>query len=737
MDESLYIIRYSLRVAVATVICWAAAACHTEEGPKPIDELAARVTCGTSVGQIDFVELPADEDFFEIRAGNGRVVIEGNRPVSMAVGLNWYLKYVAGIHISWNRLRQPLPSPLPLPAEPIRRSTPLRERYYLNYCTYSYSMPFWDRERWEEEIDWMALHGVTMPLALTGTEAVWRNVLRRLGYTDEEVGEFVAGPAYQAWWLMNNIEGWGGPLPAGWYDAQEALQKHNLERMRALGMEPVLPGYAGMVPRNIGEKLGYRIADPGRWCGFPRPAFLSPEDEHFDEIADLYYEESARLYGPARYYSMDPFHEGGNTQGVDLYRAAQSMLGAMRRANPEARWVIQSWQDNPRRELLDTLRAGDLVVLDLYSEKIPKWRSGYRGHDWMYCMLLNFGGNVGLHGRMDALIDGFYEALAADPSLCGVGATPEGIENNPVMFELLYELPWRAERFDSRTWLREYLCARYGRPLDPEVEAAWEALRHTVYNAPVGYRGEGTVESILCARPSWSPRSASTWGSSRLFYAPDSTARAAALLRSVAGRYADCPNFQYDMVDICRQANADRAGSMLEAVIRARAEADNAHRHLRVATDWFHAGDPDDYCRIDRPDNNLVCALDRAYCAACARQRRLADDFLALILRQDSLLRTCPDFSVDRWLAAATARAATPSERRLYRCNAAQLVTVWGDDRAANQCGLHDYSHREWAGLLRDLYYPRWKAFFDAELDGAPAPDFYGMECAWVDEVSQ
>ena len=30
---------------------------------------------------------------------------------------------------------------------------------------------------------------------------------------------------------------------------------------------------------------------------------------------------------------------------------------------------------------------------------------------------------------------------------CGGRSYSEGIENNPVMFELLYELPWREERF--------------------------------------------------------------------------------------------------------------------------------------------------------------------------------------------------------------------------------------------------------------------------------------------------
>ena len=32
----------------------------------------------------------------------------------------------------------------------------------------SYSMAYWDWDRWEAEIDWMALQGINLPLAFTG-----------------------------------------------------------------------------------------------------------------------------------------------------------------------------------------------------------------------------------------------------------------------------------------------------------------------------------------------------------------------------------------------------------------------------------------------------------------------------------------------------------------------------------------------------------------------------------------
>ena len=48
-------------------------------------------------------------------------------------------------------------------------------------------------------------------------------------------------------------------------------------------------------------------------------------------------------------------------------------MAAMKRASPGSAWVIQVWQANPRREMIEGLREHDLVVLDLYSEKRPQW----------------------------------------------------------------------------------------------------------------------------------------------------------------------------------------------------------------------------------------------------------------------------------------------------------------------------------------------------------------------------
>ena len=147
---------------------------------------------------------------------------------------------------------------------------------------------------------------------MVGTDVVWKNVLEELGYTREEINAFIAGPRFSGWWLMNNLEGWGGLNPDPGMYSRKLCRRKILKRMREYGIKPVFPGYSGMVPHDADEKLGLNLTKSDLWNGFTRPAFLQPTDVRFAEIADLYYQEQEKLFGKVEYYSMDPFHEAEN-----------------------------------------------------------------------------------------------------------------------------------------------------------------------------------------------------------------------------------------------------------------------------------------------------------------------------------------------------------------------------------------------------------------------------------------
>ncbi|MCI7370837.1 alpha-N-acetylglucosaminidase, partial [Prevotella sp.] len=475
----------------------------------PIEGLLERIDKGAS-RKIMTETVRSDRDFFEITSKNGKPLIRGNNYVSIASGINWYLKYSVGVHLTWNSMHASLPATLPLVQGVERHTTDIKHRYYLNYCTLSYSMAFWDWKRWEQELDWMALHGINLCLDIVGTDVVWRNVLLKLGYTKDEANEFVAGPAFQAWWLMNNLEGWGGPNSDNWYQQRERLQKQIMKRMKELGINVCLPGYSGMVPYDAKQRLGLDVADPGKWNDYKRPAFLQPTSKRFAEIASIYYKEQQRLYGKADFYSMDPFHEGGNAGGVDLRKAGEAIMGAMKAVNPNAVWVVQAWGACPYPSMIKHLKNGDMLVLDLYSENRPQWgnsestwyrKEGFNGHDWAFCMLLNFGGNVGMFGKLQHVVDEYYKARCSSfkSTMKGVGLTMEGIENNPVMYELVSELPWRDAKFSWKEWLHDYVEARYGNINNAKVHDAWLLLARSVYGAGAKIVEQGCHESVLCA----------------------------------------------------------------------------------------------------------------------------------------------------------------------------------------------------------------------------------------------
>ncbi len=665
----------------------AVAACNRPSGP--VKDLLERIDPGASRRIVTEV-VAGPEAFFEIDARGRKPVIRGDSPVHVAVGLNWYLKHYCGIQVSRECPAAELPDVLPLPEGPERHTADVDFVYDFNYCTFSYSMAFWDWDRWERELDWMAMHGVDLPLAAVGDECVWRNFLLRLGYTPEEAVSIIAGPAYLAWFEMNNIEGWGGPLPEGWFPHQEALQKRILARMKEWGMRPVLPGYSGMVPHDAAERLGLDAPDQGLWNQIQCPSILSPTDARFAEIAAMYYQEQERLFGKADYYSMDPFHESKNVGGVDFAEAGLAVLRAMKAASPDAVWVLQAWSENPRDEMLAALPKGDVLVLDLFSECRPKWglegsvwynEKGFQGHDWLFCLLEGFGGRVGLHGRMGELVDNYGEARKSE-GLRGIGYTMEAIEGNPVMYELMSELPWRDTVVVSE-WVRDYVFARYG-ARDAALEEAWQLLAASIYDARRPNNQQGPVESVFCARPAWDAFRVYARSKAEPYYDILAVRRAAALMLSVAEQYRGNGNFEYDLVDVVRQAVADKGRECLYA-------------HDSQA-------------------------------------------FVDALLAQDRLLASRPEWMVGVWIGDALKLAETvaPGDtavRALFERNARLQVTTWGDRACADGGKLHDYAYKEWNGLLRDFYLPRWQAFFAAE---ASAPgsgaslDWYALEEPWT-----
>lgn len=647
------------------------------------------------------VESESNKDFFELSTRENKIVITGNTPVSIAFGLNWYLKYYCNCSLSFCGNQLKVPNHLPLMKNKFRKETPLSCNFYMNYCTFGYTTVFWDWKRWEREIDLMALNGVTVSMAMVGVEAVWRNTLRRFDYSDDEIKNFLSGPAFLPWFLMGNLERHGGPLPDEWFERQVGLQRKILRRMKEYGIQPVFQAFWGMVPGSLHLKFPKaKLIEQGEWMGFKRPPILLPTDSLFTEMAKVWYEEYDSLFGQADRYAGDLFHEGGSSEGVDLPKVAAGVQKSLLAYNPQAKWFIQAWGENPKPELLKGLDRKHTVIIDLSAEYWTRWkeRSGFEGFPWIWSHITNYGGNIGLHGRLGAIAGGVTDALSdscASKSLCGIGATPEGIEVNPVVFDLANEMRWRKNKVDMNDWIVKYANRRYGLK-STYLENAWQIFYQTAYGTYPQHRRPS--ESVFCALPSLKGEkiTASAWSQCKIFYDPEKFAEGVELLLKEYKKLEHSETYTYDVADMVRQYLSNLGRSAYYAMV-------DAYNHKNKK----------DFCKY-------------------------ADYFLDILLDQDRLLSAFVPFSVGTWIANAKNASSVKSVQDLYEYNARLLIATWSDQNTV----LRDYAHREWGGMLRDYYYPRWRAFIaylKSKMNGyeVDKPDFFTGEKAWTESTTR
>ena len=674
---------------------------------------------------LELAESSNGYDYFELSTMDGKIHVKGNDGVSLATGINHYLKYYCNVNISQVGDQVTMPASAPVIDGTVHKETKAAVRYSYNYCTLSYSMAFWGEPEWRNELDWLALNGVNVVLDATAQEEVWRRFLGKLGYTHQEAKDYIAGPAYYAWAYMANLSGFGGPVHDSWFEERTELARKNQQIMRNLGMQPVLQGYSGMVPTDIVSKAAGEYAltssdiiTQGSWCSFQRPAMLVTTSTTFDKYAELFYTCQKEVYGDTSdYYATDPFHEGGNTGGMNALDISREVLTSMLEADSDAIWIIQAWQGNPTTALLNGLDevengAQHALVLDLYAEKTPhNQETGTAYGDtkefdetpWLYCMLNNFGGRLGLHGHLDNMASAIPQAFNNCQHIAGIGITPEASVNNPVLYDFLFETIWQddateaLQAIDLDTWLDDYATRRYGAE-STSANAAWDILKETVYKASLNNLGQGAPESVVNARPALSINAASTWGNAVVSYDKVLLEDAAELLLEDYDVLKTSEGYMYDLANVLQQVLSNSAQEYQKRMAAA-----------------YNASDLDAF-------------------------EKYSETFLEIIDYMETVTATSEYFLLGRWVeqAKALGKNADDFTKELYEFNAKALVTTWGSYNQAESGGLKDYSNRQWSGLIGDFYKVRWERWITArtnELKGESyesSINWFQWEWEWV-----
>ena len=619
------------------------------------------------------------EDVFTLRQEGRKVVIGGNCAGSMAVGLNYYLKYYCHREVGWlvwDTFR--MPRRLPKVETPVRIAARVPNRFFFNYCTYGYTMPWWNWAQWEHVIDWMALNGVNLPLAITGQESIWYRIWTEMGLSPEEVRAYFTGPAHLPWHRMQNIDRWGGPLPESWLDGQLELQKKIVARERELSMRPVLPAFAGHVPRELKRiRPEAPITQLEAWSGYQDEyacSFLDPMSDLYTEIQQKFIALETEIYGTDHIYGIDLFNElmPPSWEPKYLGRVSRQVYESLTKADPEATWLQMGWLFYNERKYwlndrveayLTSFPVEHQLMLDYYCERQEVWQRTQKffGVPYIWCYLGNFGGNTMLVGDLKTIEERLENTFVnGGDNFCGIGCTLEGFDCNPYIYTYVLEKAWDMPQHRSLEEWREHLAIRRAGCIDAPSQEAWKLLMDSIYTAP-SRPGQCPLVNI---RP--------TFGKYRTYYANPRIAYENATLfevwRLLLASGGRGPAFDFDLTNLARQAMSNLFLTEFRAYEAA-----------------YEAGDRE------------TMKTQRE------RLQGLIDDI-------DGMVGCCPYFLTGIWIADARSWGADEAEADYFEQNARNLLTTWSDKDML----LNDYASRTWNGMTKTFYGERWRMFFDA-----------------------
>lgn len=673
--------------------------CDGQAGTFPAYQVLNRIIGYENAQRFVFQLIEDDESsgVYSIKIDNNKVIVKANTQVALCRGAYDYLRNECHSIVSWSGDRITIPDHL----EPFQKEvkSPFKYHYYMNTVTHGYTTPFWGWERWERELDWMAMHGLDMPLIAGAHEAILYRTFQKVGLEDEEIMEYFSGPAHFPWNRMGEISGWDGPLPNTFFQKQVELTHKMLGRMDELEMSPIVHAFAGFVPKAINRLYPDEEVRELGWGGFKEKVhILAPHSELFATLGTMYIQEWEKEFGKNKFYLADSFNEMDVPLSDDPQVASRELAGyseavykPISAANPDAVWVMQGWTFpyyrkngelfwTPERlqAMMSKIPDDKLLVLDMANEynalfwKIDySWEmyEGFFGKQWIYSFIPNMGGKVPLNGVLDFYATAPKEALEykKNTGLVGFGFAPEGIENNEVIYELLTDWGWRNEEIDLDSWLEMYSYSRYG-GYPEKMKEAWELLRTSAL---------GTFTDHPRFRFQFRPG-----GNYRnTVHKSDAFDAAVVAFLSCEDELRKSELYICDAIELTVQVLGHHVDELLEKAAKSK-KRETKFRYYTEAVD-------------------LMQSIDR-------------------------LLASHPNHKLSNWVKLARDFGDTPAESNYYESNAKRLITTWGGD-------VNDYAARTWSGLIGDYYATRWKKWIEAKKNGVHF-DMLKWEESWINE---
>lgn len=587
-------------------------------------------------------------DCYEIYSEDKKVVLAGNSPLSQAMAYYDYLGRYHGVVITSGDYDISTISSAPLPEGKINRTIKRKIRAMTSYEAFSLSGNFRGFDRWEKEIDFMAMHGFNRALQPVGFDGVLFRTLTDIGMPENFCLEFSSGPAFLMNQLTGNIAGTNSVNSKEYLERKITVGKLISDRERSLGIEPIFPAAIPSVPFSLRKKyIKMDIFKAPMWYNFPPIFFIRPKNAFFSVFNKKFLTVQREALGETHSYIFEGVYEsdkkGYNSHLADLGKALEEMLNEF---DKDAVCYLHTSSINA--DFFKSCSGDKYIFLD--DCKMSKNSDILSDKKYIPEVSGNRYGRTGIYGNVQKLCDNPF----ANSELGGALAF-DTFDVNPVYCAAALKAITAADSFERDDFIRDFCTKRY----------KTDSFSDDIISLIDLCSSDECTGSIICARPCTNVKHTAPYDTMERSYDFHK-------LYPIAQRII---NSEDKKIDVMR---AD-----IQSIVR-QFLSDLAYPVYIKATEFFREKN----VRNFEQASNL---------------------FLEICEDIDRLLRTREETNFCTKYVEAQELGSSQEEKESLQINFLLLHTIWGP---FDHSILYDTVWNEWGGLVKDYYEARWHMYY-------------------------
>lgn len=599
---------------------------------------------------IKYIESDNGFDCYEIYAEDKKVVLAGNNNSALAMAYYRYLADFCNVLITNADFDISNIASTPLPEEKICHTVKQKIRARMSYEFFSLEGNFRGFDRWEKEIDFMAMTGINVALQPIGFDGVLYRTLCEIGMKEEFCAEFSSGPAFIMRQLTGNIAATHSVNSKDYLERKIVLGRKITEREKELGIEPVLPAIMPSVPFSLRKKDTHMdIFKAPMWYNFPPIFYIKPENYYFTYYNKKFHEIQKELIGETHSYFFEPLFDVKKS-GYDSYLEKLGVALSDFLGEQDEKAVCYTHTGSITSAFLSKNSGERYIFID--DENVRNTSDFLNGQKYIVNIKGNAYGRTGIYGNVDRVLE---NPFAQAENAIGTSLEIDSFDINPLYCAATLKVMTESEKINVDEFIKDYAYRRYRtHAYDGYVKELKDLCNQDECSG-----------SIICARPCTDIKHTAPFDS---------------VERKID--YRKLYNLAKEILDSDERKTSELRKDVQSIVRQFLSEF--AYPVYIKATEFFK--------------NKNVGAFEQA-----------SNLFLEICEDTDRLLRTTEDANFCTKYMQSQELGDNKEEKEAIQINYLLLHTVWGP---LDHSMLYDTVWAEWAGLIKDYYAGRWYMYF-------------------------